>query len=285
MQIGAKNRALHAALRCAVRLCAKGDSLHSGSPRMDLVPGQRCSRKRGCRRGSDLCAVFFGSKNRVGGQQCQTAQGLRLSAFAAQGVIQRASQHLVAAADAQNRRAALCQLLHRRFQPALPQPQKIRHRVFGAGQNDKVGAAQLPHILHIAHAQQRVLFQRHKIGKIGNMRQAHHCRIQRLDRFIALQPLGQRVLVLDIRAGVGYDSQHRQVGLFFQHGKAGSQNFHVPAKFIDDQSADARTLVRFQQRHCAVQLGKHAAAVNVPHQQHRGVHQLGKPHIDDIVRF
>ena len=43
--------------------------------------------------------------------------------------------------------------------------------VFGAGQNDQIRRAQLPHGLHVPHTQKRVLFQRHKIGKIGNMRQ------------------------------------------------------------------------------------------------------------------
>ncbi len=50
-------------------------------------------------------------------------------------------------------------------------------------------------------------------------------------------------------------------------------------------SPDARTFVGFQQRHRAVQLGEHAAPVDIARQQHRRIHQLGKPHVHDVVAF
>ena len=51
-------------------------------------------------------------------------------------VVQRLAQHLVAAADAQHRRAACRQFQQRGLQSGLPQPKQVTHRVFRAGQND-----------------------------------------------------------------------------------------------------------------------------------------------------
>ena len=75
------------------------------------------------------------------------------------------------------------------------------------------------------------------------------------------------------------------MGFLFQHGKAGAQNPNIAAELVDDKPFDARPFVRLQQFHRAKQLGKHAAAVNITHQQHRGIHQLGQPHVHDVVGF
>jgi len=56
-------------------------------------------------------------------------------------------------------------------------------------------------------------------------------------------------------------------------------------ELIDDQPLDACPLGGFQQLYRAVQLRKHAASVDISRQQHRCIHQLCQPHIDDIIRF
>ena len=174
MQVGAEHIALHAALGRAVRQVAKGCALllYRCTAGVDLVAGEfrPCKGGGGC--GCGLSAAFFVGENRPGRQQAQAAQSLGMAALGASGIIQRFPQHLVAAADAQHRRAARRQLLHSGFQPGLPQPEQVVHSVFGAGQNHQVRRAQLPRGLHVAHAQQGVLFQRHKIGKVGDMGQA-----------------------------------------------------------------------------------------------------------------
>ena len=250
---------------------------------MDLIPGQRSPCKGRGGGGRYLGAAFFEGKNRPGGQQLQPAQGLRAAAFGPGGIIQHAAQHLVAAAYAQNRRAAPGQLLHGGFQPALAQPQQIIHGIFGAGQNDEVGHAQFPRGLHIAHAQQGVLLQRHKIGKVGDVRQPHNGNIQRFYGIFLLQTLREGIFVLDIHFQVRHHTHDGQAGLFFQHRKAGAQNFYITTEFVDNQAADPRALTRFQQLHRAVQLGKHTAAVDISGQQHRRVDQPGKAHVDDVV--
>ena len=117
------------------------------------------------------------------------------------------------------------------------------------------------------------------------MRQPQNGSIQRLDGGAAFQPGGEGVLVLNIHPQVGHDAQHRQMGLFLQHGKAGLQDGSIAPELVDDQPLDACPLGGFQQLYRAVQLCKHAAPVDITRQQHRCIHQLCQPHIDDIIRF
>ena len=107
-------------------------------------------------------------------------------------------------------------------------------------------------VRNIPHAQQRVLFQRHEVRKIGQMRQTDDRRIQRLFAVPHLEALAQGVLVLDVHLQVRYDAHHGQMGLFFQHRKAGAQNFYISTEFIDDESLDAPAFFFFQQLHRAV---------------------------------
>ena len=200
MLVGAKHLALHAAFGGAVRQGAERRALHSGAPGVNLVPGQVRPGK-GLRRHGRLAlgAALFGGKGGLGGQQAKAAQGLRAAAFGAFRVGQGLAQHLVAAAHPQHRRAALGQLADGCFQPALAQPQQVVHGIFCTGQDHAVWRAKLAGGLHIAHAKQRVLLQRHKVRKVGNMRQPHNGSIQRLDGIFDLQPVGKRILVLNIR--------------------------------------------------------------------------------------
>ena len=251
---------------------------------MDLISGQGRTRKGGGGHGgSVLGAVLLAGKDRAGGQQPQPPHGLRRTALRALRVGQRLAQHLIPAADPQHRRAVGRQLQQGCFQPGLPQPKQVIHCVLGAGQDDEIRCAQLAGILHIPHAQQRMLLQRHEIGKVGDVRQTEDGRIQRVDRSARIQPGGKGILVLNVHLQVGYDPQHRQLRFFFQHRKAGTQDLHIAAEFIDEQPLDAGALLWLQQRHRAVQLGEHTAPVDVSRQQNGGIHQPGKAHVDDIV--
>ena len=138
-------------------------------------------------------------------------------------------------------------------------------------------------VRNIPHAQQRVLFQRHEVRKIGQMRQADDRRVQRLFAVPHLEALAQGVLILDVHLQVRHDAHHGQMGLFFQHRKAGAQNFYVSTEFIDDESLDAPAFFFFQQLHRAVELGEHAAPVDVAHQKHRRVHHFGEAHVHDVL--
>ena len=114
-------------------------------------------------------------------------------------VAQCLAEHLVPAADAEDDPARCRVLLDLCLQPALAQPQQVVHGIFCTGQDHAIRRAKLAGGLHIAHAKQRVLLQRHKVRKVGNMRQPHNGSIQRLDGIFDLQPVGKRILVLNIR--------------------------------------------------------------------------------------
>ena len=117
------------------------------------------------------------------------------------------------------------------------------------------------------------------------MRQADDGEIQRLDGFFCVQPGGKGIFILNVYLEVGDHTQNGQMGLFLQHRKAGAQNLDVAPELVDDQPLDARPLVRLKQLDRAVKLGEHTAAVDVARQQDRGIHELGKPHVDDVVRL
>ena len=59
-----------------------------------------------------------------------------------------------------------------------------------------ISATALAGALHIPHTQQRVLFQRHEVGEVGDVRQAQNGRIQWFDGPPCLQPGGKGALSL-----------------------------------------------------------------------------------------
>ena len=229
--------------------------------------------------------MLFGAEHRRGGQQAKAPQGAGGAALLPCRVAELFAQHLIAAAHAQHRRTGCRKPEHRRFQSAFPQPAQVVHGVLGAGQDDEIRCTQLAGALHIPHAQQRVLFQRDKVGEVGHMRQAQDGDIQRLDRAFCFQTIRERILVLDLHPQVRHYAQHGQLRFFFQHGKAGPQDLHIAPELVDDEPPDAGTLVGFQQLYGAVQLREYAAPVDIARQQHRRIHQLCKAHVHDIVGF
>ena len=169
------------------------------------------------------------------------------------------------------------------LQSVLPHPEQVADGAFGAGEDDDVRVSQLPRVAHVAHADLGVFLQRCEIGEVGDAGQAHHRRVQRLVGALPGQAGGQRVLVVHVHLQVGDHAQHRLSRALLQHGQAGAENVQIPPEFVDDKSRDLVLFLGLEQRHRAVQLGEHAAPVDVPGQQHRRVYPQGKAHVDDIV--
>ena len=94
---------------------------------------------------------------------------------------------------------------------------------------------------------------------------------------------GQAVLIVDVRVQPRHDPKHRHARQLLQLPQPRPQQFHVSAEFVDHRPDDPLPLFLPQQGERPVKLGEHAAAVNVPCQQHGRVHQFGKPHVDDVV--
>ena len=187
---------------------------------------------------------LFGAEHRIHRQQAHAPQPS--AALTAGGVIQPAAQHLIAAADAQHRRAPGRQLLDGRFQTILPQPQQVCHGALGAGENHKIRLTQLHRRLHIADAQSRVAFQGGKIREVGNAGQTDHCDVNGFGRFLLLHPGRQGVLVVQVHLQIGNHTQHRNPGFLLQHGKAGTQKCRIATKFVDQQAFDPPLLLRLQ---------------------------------------
>ena len=82
---------------------------------------------------------------------------------------------------------------------------------------------------------------------------------------------------------IGNDPGHRDPAKLLQRFQPRLQDFSVPPELIDDGPLDTGLFLRLQQGHRAVQLSKDAAPVNVAHQQHRRIHQLGKAHVHDVL--
>ena len=96
---------------------------------------------------------------------------------------------------------------------------------------------------------------------------------------------GKAVLVVDVHMGIGNHACHRHAADFFQNVNARLQNGTVSPELVDDGAFDALLLLGLQQGDGAVQLGKHAAPVDVTHQQHRGIHQFRQPHVHNVRGF
>ena len=156
------------------------------------------------------------------------------------------AQHLIAAADAQDGCAPGRQLLNGRFQSLLPQPQQVLHGTFGAGENHEIRLAQFSCRLNIADAQSRVMLQGGKIREVGNAGQANHHDVDGLGCFPPFQPGRQGVLVVQVHMQIGNYPQHRDLGLFLQHGKAGTQKCRIAPEFVDQQPFDPALFLRLQ---------------------------------------
>ena len=125
--------------------------------------------------------------------------------------------------------------------------------------------------------------QRGKVCKIGNVRQADHRDVDRLSRRPFRKAGGEGILVVDPYRQKRHNAEHRDPGQAFQLPEAGAQKRLVAAELVDDKAPDPGTLALIQQHHRAVQLGKDPAAVDIPREQHRRIHQLCQAHVHDVV--
>ena len=142
---------------------------------------------------------------------------------------------------------------------------------------------QIRNPLHIAKGNIGVTFKGGKIRKVGDSGQADHRNINELALRGSGKAFGETVLIVNIHVGIGDDPRHRNAAQPLQDLDSRFQNGPVPSEFVDNGALDPGTLVFLQQGHSSIELGKDPAPVNIAHQQHRGIHQLGKPHVHNVV--
>ena len=81
----------------------------------------------------------------------------------------------------------------------------------------------------------------------------------------------------------GQHRQHRLAGFGFQPVQPVLQQADVAAELVDHKAHHAGAFAVAQAVQRAHQVGKHAALVDVGHQDHRAVHRFGKAHIGDVA--
>ena len=194
-----------------------------------------------------------------------------------------AAQHLIAAADAEHQRASRCRLVDGGLQPGLAQPAQVLDGALGARQEDHIGPVQVRHPVHIPQRHVAVPLKGAEVREIGDTGQADHRDVYQLAGGVPAEPLGEAVLVVDVHMGIGHDPHHRHAAQLFQDLQPRGQNTAVTPEFIDDRALDPGFFILLQQGDGTVKLGEHAAPVDVAHQQHRRVHQLGQAHVDNVL--
>ena len=137
-----------------------------GKDRLAQIPGDAADLGAGL-----LCAE--------GGDRREQTHPLDAAAvFDAQRVIELFSQHLIAAADAKDRRSLRSQLEDGSLQTALAHPQQVLHGIFGAGQHHHVRLFEFGCTFDIAHRYPVHTFQTVQVGEIGDARQANDRDVQ-----------------------------------------------------------------------------------------------------------
>ena len=122
---------------------------------------------------------------------------------------------------------------------------------------------------HIAHAHFGQGGEGVEVGEVRDVRQAHDGDVEQ--GVCPARPLhgGETVLVVEVKGRIGHHASHRYPHAPLELVETGLQKGHVAAELVDDAGLEHATLVVFKQGMCAYKLGKHAAAVDVAHKQHR----------------
>ena len=160
-------------------------------------------------------------------------------------------------------------LTQRGIQVACTKPGEIAQGRLGAGEHDEVGSAQLLGMGHIAHAHFGQGGEGVEVGEVRDVRQAHDGDVEQ--GVCPARPLHGReaVLVVEVKGRVGHHTSHRHPHAPLKLVEAGLQKGHIAAELVDNASLDHAPLVVLKQGMRAYKLGKHAAAVDVAHKQHR----------------
>ena len=165
MQISAEHVFSDCAVFCPVVQTAEGRTRPAGVSHVDLIALQGCPGKgrRSAHRSSAGPGLFPGEDGLAGEEAEPFKLSLPLDAFR---IGQAPAEHLVTAADAQNRRPRLMQAEHFIRKAAFPQPLQVSGCVLGSRENHKVRRSERVPPFCIPHADGRVLLQGREIRKV-----------------------------------------------------------------------------------------------------------------------
>jgi hypothetical protein len=248
---------------------------------MDLVAGHRLA-ERGARRAAQRLAPLEPDRRR---QQTQPWHG---PGTAFHLIVNAACEHLVAAADAEQRAVPPGSLGQGPGDAAFPHPGQVADRGPAAGHDDQVRAVELAGSGDQVHGDARLGRQRVDVGDVGHAGQADDRDPQRVRASRRQHVAGPGVQVegvLGVQPQVtppGQDSVRGPAGHGRQHVESWLQQPLVSAELVDDEPGDVALVGGAQDREGAIHGGEDPASVNVPDDDHGQVRRAGQPHVRDV---
>ena len=99
----------------------------------------------------------------------------------------------------------------------------------------------------------------------------------------ALKAFGDAVLILQLHVHPRYHAQHGHMNQCLQHPQPRLQKLHISPELVDEHALHPGAFFIGQQHHRAQQRSKHAAQIDIAHQNHRCVRCLGHRHVDNVA--
>ena len=202
-------------------------------------------------------------------------------------VVDALAEQLVAAADAEDRRARGGAGGQRAVQAGAAQPLEVLDRRLGPGHDEQVGALDVGGRAREAHPHPRLGRERVDVGEVAHPAQAQDGDVDGVAVGRGLGAAGlQRERVLDVHPQVLDEREHAERGAAGELGQpldAGGQDRLVAAELVDHEAGDVGLVVGVEQRQRAVERGEDAAAVDVGDHQRRETGGAGQAQVGEVV--
>jgi hypothetical protein len=175
---------------------------------------------------------------------------------------------------------------------ALPEPGEVGEGRPAAGEHDQVGTRNNIGVGRHLHPDPRLSGQRIEVGGVGDPLEPHDGDVEDPGPARCPKPgsrgppTGERQGVLRVDPHVGqegHDTQHRPPGALLQHVEAGLEQRNVTPELVDHPPAQAGLVLGIQQAKRAVHRCKHAASVDVAHDDDRQSHSPGQAKVDEVT--
>ncbi len=199
-------------------------------------------------------------------------------------------EHLISAADAQDRPSRCRPGPERISDSGAPQPLQIRNGRFTAWQHHQIGIGQPGRVADPTHGHTGLTGQRFDIGGIGDARQPDRGdgepfgadrRTGTADRGIG--DCAEGVLRIDPQVvRMRNDTESRASCQFGEPVESGTQQLDITAELIDDEAADQLLVFGFQYGNGAEEVREHAAAVDITDHEHRQSRRARQSHVRQI---
>jgi hypothetical protein len=249
--------------------------IERGVAQVDLIAAE--SNPAG--RGRHDCARPLLSSERGDGRQQTQSFGRSTTRLHARRIADASSQHLIAAADTEDRCAEAMPFENPIGQTDLTQPEEIGHGVLAAGQDDEIVGLSGRRAEPVGPGQQP------EVGGVREMREVYD-RDPRTRGRRGGRPGVQRQAVLGVQLHVGRVREHAEAGrpgALFEDFDAGVEQGQVATKLVDGEAAKQRPLVGAQQVGGANHRAEHPTPLDVGDEQPRSANSGDEAEIDQVA--